>query len=139
MGLSFVINDKIISNTNEYLDFCTIIEKEVLDFLNERNSYISIRSFNKWFRDKYGCTVNMLKNTFVKNFPTFSFETHPYIIHNIKAFFFVKYGSFIDYCIKYCDMSIEELYNKLLEKDPLIKGLSKATVKSSLYEIGYMS
>ena len=66
MGLSFVINGKTISNTNEYLDFCTIIEKEVLDFLNERNSYISIRSFNKWFRDKYGCAVNMLKNAFVK-------------------------------------------------------------------------
>ena len=39
-------NGNIIKTVNDYVNFCNIIENDVTNFLENRNSYISIKEFN---------------------------------------------------------------------------------------------
>ena len=129
-------NGNIIKTVNDYVNFCNIIENDVTNFLENRNSYISIREFNIWFRNKYKCDLRFLKNAFVKNFPTFKFESHPYLIHKIRPFIFFKYKSYLDEMMN--KFKTNEIYDRLIEIDPLLKGLNDKTVKTVLFEIKHM-
>ena len=130
-----IYNEKGITITtlNEYINYCYYVENEVLKFLKDRNAYISTREFNTWFRNKFKCDLKFLKNAFIRNFPTFKFESHPFIISKIKSFMMFKYKLYFDEVMN--KLKLVEIYDNLLKLDPCLKGLNESTVKTVLFEI----
>jgi len=132
--MNYIIYDEnrnTIHSMRKYLEYCLFVDEEVNKYLLERKNYISIRSFNKWFLKKYKCTLYILKNAFVRNLPTFTFETHPNIIHNTMQFLFYKYDKYLTEYFK-TEMTNVEIYNKLIQIDPLLIGLNKITVMKNI-------